>query len=92
VTRDTKAETAAIRKILHEDWDPIGCGVPEDEYDSYVWPVYSLLIRGGRRGEVTGYLRWAADVNMTCPVPETRLTAVVDKLMALGFENKTPPA
>jgi hypothetical protein len=91
VSRDTKAESAAIRKILNEHWDPIG-GVPEDEYDSYIWPVYALLIRDAGRDEVAAYLRWAADVNMTCPVPETRLTAVVDKLLSLGFENKTPPA
>jgi len=92
VTRDTKAETAAIRKILRHDWDPIGCGVPEDEYDSYVWPVYALLIRNAGRDEVTAYLRWAADVNMTCSVPEERLAAVVDRLMALRLENKVPPA
>ena len=26
---------AKVRAILHGDWDPIGCGVPEDEYDDY---------------------------------------------------------
>ena len=92
MTRDTKAESVAIRTILHRDWDPVGCGVPMDEYDGYVWPVYALLIRNAGRDEVTAYLRWAADVRITCPVPEERLAAVVDKLMALGFENKTPPA
>jgi hypothetical protein len=92
VTRDTKAESAEIRKILHQDWDPIGCGVPEDEYDSYIWPVYGLLMRGAGRDEIASYLRWAADVNIACPVPEPKLALVVDKLLALGFENKTPPA
>lgn len=92
MTRDTKAEATAIRKILHQDWDPIGCGVPEDEYDSYVWPVYDRLIHGAAADEVKAYLRWAADVNMTCPVPEARLSAVVDKLLGLGLENKAPPA
>lgn len=92
MTRDKKAEAAAIRKILHQDWDLIGCGVPEDEYDSYVWPVYALLIRSAGRDDVTAYLRWVADVNMTSPVPEPRLTMVVGKLMALGLEDKTPPA
>ncbi|MDP3736766.1 MAG: hypothetical protein Q8R02_05225 [Hyphomonadaceae bacterium] len=91
MSRDTKAESAAVRKILHSDWDPIGCGVPEDEYDSYVWPVYALLIRGAPREEVAAYLQWAADVNIKLPVPEEKLTAVVDKLMALGFASKIPP-
>ena len=91
MTRDTKAEFAAIRNILNQDWDPIG-DVPDDEYDSYVWPVYALLIRNAGRDEVSAYLRWAADVQMACPAPETRLVAAVDRLMALGLENKTPPA
>ena len=91
MTRDTRAEAAAIREILHRDWDPIG-GVPVDEYDGYVWPVYGLLIRNAGRDEVTAYLRWAADVRIACPVPEARLNAVVDKLMALGFGTKNPPA
>ena len=41
---------ASIRKIRHvflHEWDPIGIGNvegwPEDEYDSYVMPVYSIL-------------------------------------------------
>ncbi|MGD9980017.1 MAG: hypothetical protein AB7H66_11620 [Hyphomonadaceae bacterium] len=56
--RDTKAETRAINAILWKDWDPIGCGVPEDEYESYVWPVYKLLIDGAPREDVVAYLRW----------------------------------
>jgi hypothetical protein len=85
VTRDTKAETAAIRAILHGEWDPIGCGVPTDEYDSYLWPVYAMLMRKAGRGEVEAYLRWAADEAMMSPVPEERLQLVVDKLMVLSL-------
>ena len=81
--RDTKAETAKIRAILHGEWDPIGCGVPADEYDSYIWPVYALLIRKAERAEVETYLHWAADEHMQCPVPEERLASVVDHLFAL---------
>jgi hypothetical protein len=92
VTGDTRAGAAAIRKIFHQDWDPIGCGVPEDEYDRYLWPVYRLLMRNAPRKEVTAYLRRAADRSMISPVPEPRLTLVVDRLMALGLENKAPPA
>lgn len=91
MTRDTKAEPAAIRGILHGDWDPIGSGVPQDEYDSYIWPMYAMLMRGAPRDEVAAYLRWAADVKMTAPVPEERLARVVDKLMALELEIQKPP-
>ncbi len=37
---------AAIRSILIEDWDPIGSGVPSDEYDSYAPGIYRLLMDG----------------------------------------------
>lgn len=87
MSRDTKAETRLINSILWTDWDPIGCGVPKDEYESYVWPVYKLLIDGAPREDVVAYLRWAADEAMTSPVPENRLQAVVDKLMALGVQR-----
>lgn len=93
MSRDTKAETRAINTILWRDWDPIGCGVPEDEYHSYVWPVYKLLIDAAPRADLVAYLRWAADENITCPVPEKRLQEVVDKLLALsiapGGESKS---
>jgi hypothetical protein len=32
-----------VRAILMEEWDPIGCGVPEDEYDAYVGPIAMML-------------------------------------------------
>jgi hypothetical protein len=83
MSRDTKAETRAINSILWQDWDPIGCGVPEDEYESYLWPVYKLLIDGAPREAVAEYLRVAADEAITVSVPEYRLQAVVDKLIAL---------
>ena len=43
----------SIRKVLLEDWDPIGIAdVPEckDEYDSYIAPIYRILV-GSRAGD-----------------------------------------
>lgn len=87
MTRDTKAESRTINTILWRDWDPIGSGVPEDEYSSYVWPVYKLLMNGAPRTDVAAYLRWAADEHITVSVPEERLNAVLDKLLALRLAN-----
>lgn len=87
MSRDTKAETRAINTILWRDWDPIGCGVPEDEYESYVWPVYKLLIDDEPREKVADYLRWVADAHITVSVSEDRLQVVVDKLMGLRLAN-----
>lgn len=78
-----KASFDQVREILHGEWDPIGCGVPLDEYDSYAWPVLALLQRKAGREEVETYLRWAADEAMSSPVPPQRLVSVLDRLLAL---------
>ena len=83
--RDTKAETRAINTILWRDGDPIGCGVPEDEYESYVWPIYRLLIEGKARSEIAAYLRWAADDAIRVSVPEEKLQRVLNSLLELRF-------
>ena len=50
-SRDWKADVDAIRRILISEWDPIGCGVPEDEYDSYIPVIYRLMqARAGVEG------------------------------------------
>jgi hypothetical protein len=42
-SHDWKADVDAIRRILMAEWDPIGCGVPDDEYDSYLPGIYRLI-------------------------------------------------
>jgi hypothetical protein len=40
------ASIRSVRRVLLEDWDPIGIrDVPQasDEYDSYVMPIYGIL-------------------------------------------------
>lgn len=81
-----KAAFDQVRAILHGEWDPVGCGVPVDEYDSYAWPVLAMLQRKADRGEVEAYLRWAADEAMQSPVSEERLALVLSRLMALDIE------
>jgi len=79
----------SVRKILWEDWDPIGCGVPADEYDDYAPEVMRLLLAGVSREAVADYLRVTAAETIQCPVSEERLAGAVDKLMALR-EGKQP--
>lgn len=81
-----KDEAAAVRAILHGDWDPIGCGVPEDEYDDYLWPVLEMLKSGAPREEVAAFLIEAA-AGMLSPVPDSRLQRVVDSLMRLDVDR-----
>lgn len=82
-----RAEFRAVRRILWEDWDPIGCGVPNDEYDNYVGPVLRLLTERKPAANVAAYLRQTAAEIIGCPVTEAKLADVVAKLMALEVEE-----
>ncbi len=45
IARSGEAQQLAdgVRAILMEEWDPIGCGVPDDEYDAYMGPIATML-------------------------------------------------
>jgi hypothetical protein len=47
-----------INRILFESWDPIGMNdvLPEDEYGSYVGPVYRALVDGADEAEIIAVL------------------------------------
>lgn len=82
VKRELRVLLGAINAVLWRDWDPIGCGVPEDEYASYAPEVARLLTEGAAAGEIAAYLGETARA-MSCAVPETKLADVVAKLLAL---------
>ena len=59
-SRETRAAEIqeSIRRVLRHDWNPIGFGdvLPEDEYDSYVAPVYRILAGSRLEQELVEYL------------------------------------
>ncbi len=78
-------EIDAVREILWRDWDPIGCGVPRDEYDSYIPDVLRLLRAGASGDALAVHLRTVAREAMSCTAPEDRLANAVAGLLALGL-------
>jgi hypothetical protein len=44
----------AIRSLLLE-WDAIG-GVPSDEYDGMIWPLYNLILRHCSSDEIAAWV------------------------------------
>jgi hypothetical protein len=44
--RDVKRKLREVNLLLWAAWDPIGLGVPTDEYDSYAPQVLGLLESG----------------------------------------------
>jgi hypothetical protein len=64
----------SIRQILYHEWDPIGVSgsAPEDEYDSYIAPVYRILSGSRSEQELVEYLfRTARDtIGVACETAE----------------------
>ncbi len=63
----------SIRQVLYHDWNPIGVpDLPEDEYDSYIAPVYRILSGSRSEQELVEYLfRTARDtIGVACETAE----------------------
>ena len=78
--------SAMVRVSLWCDWDPIGvndCPEAQDEYDSYVGGVCSLLISGADAHKLRQHLAHIETVNMGLSSPCTHLDDVVTKLLAM---------
>jgi hypothetical protein len=77
---------AAIRRVLNEDWAPLGAGLPEDEYDDYVWPLYRLVVAQDREG-VRDCLQRGGEALLACAIIDDRLDAIAAKLISLAPAN-----
>ena len=91
--KDDKAKRAAqiqdsIRQVLYYEWDPIGVSRlgPDDEYDSYIGPVYGILAGSRSEQELIEYLcRTERDtIGLSCDSPE-RLRPVARSLLAIDI-------
>ena len=57
----------AIRRVLLNVWDPIGIRDEpnaQDEYDSYLGPIYELLNTAASDLKIAEYLHWVAHDRM----------------------------
>jgi hypothetical protein len=84
--------TQRVNRILREDWDPIGCGVPDDEYATYAANVATLIRRADTRSPalfdaIFSYLEHVETEVITCRVSRFKRRMVTGKLMGL---HETP--
>ena len=76
--------------FMHE-WDPIGIGDvegwPEDEYDAYVMPVYSILRQ--QKGEVAlcAYLAWVYEYIMGSRVSAEKFIEPAQKFLQIDVSQ-----
>jgi hypothetical protein len=66
-----------IRRLLRQDWDPLGIvdePQAEDEYDGYALQIFRMVREGRAAAEIAGYLDkvWA-DLSGASPTPEAAL-------------------
>ncbi|MDR1423275.1 MAG: hypothetical protein LBI92_01515 [Azoarcus sp.] len=76
----------SIKNVLMQDWDPIGVQAisgAEDEYDSYVPTLYSMLISRRPVNEVFKYLVWLEAEHMGLTVDYQRTLSIAEKLVGL---------
>jgi hypothetical protein len=76
----------SIRQVLRHDWNPIGFDehLPEDEYDSYIAPVYQILTGTRSEQELVEFLfhTEGETIGLPCESPE-HLRPVARKLLQL---------
>jgi len=76
-----------IRKILLEEWDPIGVRTEpraQDEYDFYISGVYKLLVFGATDAVITEHLRAFEQRRISLPGQnQEALSAVAASLMTI---------
>ena len=77
-----------LRRILMEEWDPIGVrGVPEaaDEYDAYLGQIGSRLRAGATAEDIAAFLTDVEEVRMglgPSPAARSRNQALAARLRA----------
>lgn len=75
-----------ISTILLKEWDPIGIqDIPEaqDEYDTYVIPLYKMLIEKRTIHEIFDYLVWAESEHMGLSTDEHHTQLIAKELIKL---------
>ena len=79
----------AVREVLRTDWNPVGCeGLPEDEYDSYIWPIVRLLREGADETALAEHLREVELFYFSRDTPVANLLPIARALIALGLETE----
>ncbi|WP_297513522.1 hypothetical protein [uncultured Caulobacter sp.] len=73
-----KIKLEPLREIGQRDWNPIGAGVPADEYDTYLLSAAGQIVNGRSDDAVADYLMSVEVEQMGLdPAPGIRARALV---------------
>jgi hypothetical protein len=83
-----------IRSVLNTDWDPIGVAdIVDDEYDTYIGRIYSILARGESEQAIAEHLLSIEIERMELGgTPMTQLLNVATKLRNLQLPPLIGPS
>ena len=92
--RNWKSDVDAIRRVLMSEWDPIGCGVPVDEYDGYIPVIYRLLQEGANAVQLSAHLYQLETKNMGLQGNKEGCDRTAKALLGLplSFDRSSGPA
>ena len=78
-----------VRSVLNADWDPIGVAhAVDDEYDSYIGLLYSMLRRNASANELAAQLLKIETESMGLSgLPEEQRLGVARRLLALDLPS-----
>ncbi len=86
----------SLRNILNDQWDPIGVAADGivDEYDSYIWPLLTLLRRkpAPTVQDVSDALLVIEREQMCWPGQANRAWAAAEALLAQRWRDSTGAA
>jgi hypothetical protein len=87
---DTRNWLKMVDLILQRDWDPMGRGMPTDEYQSHVRPLAMMLRHRAPHSKLIAYLEWAETTNIDPgrSFNRERAEKVIASLQALGMPDK----
>jgi hypothetical protein len=73
-------------------WHPVGAwGLPEDEYDDYVWPIVRLLRGGADVAALATHLRGVERSYFSRDVDTAQLKPVIEALRAIDVAKEGEP-
>ena len=93
----TKIDIVALRDIGWSQWDPIGIKSlrdnADDEYDSYLLHVASLLINGHDKSEAIKYLMTSETCTMglsiaSAEAPTNTVNEINDYIVSIGYRQR----
>ena len=92
---DFHARFPAIRRVLLEEWDPMGVRDEpdtQDAYDGYALAIYGLLVRGATDEHLAEYLSDAATIWMEAGASAAEtLLVVIRALRRIEISVRSSP-